>query len=105
MPRGGYRPGAGRKPKNKDQEAPKRPVESVADKAKAYDDPMAFLTSLMNNPLEDIKTRADAAKALLPYTHAKLGEGGKKDAKAEAAKKAAGGRFASVPAPPRARVN
>lgn len=46
-----------------------------------------FLKSVMNNVGYEIETRKDAAKAMLPYMHQKKGEGGKKDAKAEAAKK------------------
>jgi len=44
-----------------------------------------------------------AAIAAVQYTHAKMGEGGKKAAKAAAAKKAAG-KFASLP-PPKLVVN
>lgn len=42
-----------------------------------------------------------AAIAAVQYTHAKKGEGGKKDEKAEAAKAAGQGRFGAPPAPPR----
>lgn len=44
-----------------------------------------------------------AAAAALPFLHAKLGEGGKKDAKNDAAKKAAN-KFAPT-APPKLVVN
>ena len=37
--------------------------------------------------------------ALLPYTHTKKGDGGKKDEKREAAEKAASGKFASTKPP------
>lgn len=92
---GGVRPGAGRKP------APKVMLDipvPVADSL-AHKDPMVFLMALMNDLEADIKVRADAAKALLPFMHGKKGEGGKKDEKAERAKKAATGKFAAAAAP------
>lgn len=68
-----------------------------------YEDPMDFLRAVMNNVGYEIDTRKDAAKAMLPYMHQKKGEGGKKDAKAEAAKKAAN-KFA-IQQPPKLVVN
>ncbi|KAF1005465.1 MAG: hypothetical protein GAK28_03217 [Luteibacter sp.] len=79
-------------------------TETVRQKAKQYTDPAEFLTDLMNNAMEDIKLRKEAAAALLPYKHKKLGEGGKKDAAQEAAAKVATGRFAPK-APPKLVVN
>ena len=66
------------------------------------DDPMEFLTKLMNEPSADIRIRADVAKAMLPFKHQKLGEGGKKDQKNEEAKKVAS-RFAAA-APPQLKA-
>ncbi|WP_186079340.1 terminase small subunit [Burkholderia gladioli] len=63
-----------------------------------FTDPKAFLIAAMNDGRTEPKLRVDAAKALMPFMHPKLGEGGKKDAKAEAAKKAAN-RFGAL-APP-----
>jgi phage terminase small subunit len=65
-------------------------------------DPMEFLTNLMNEPTADIRIRADVAKAMLPFKHQKLGEGGKKDQKNENAKKVAS-RFAAA-APPQLKA-
>jgi len=65
-------------------------------------DPMEFLTNLMNEPAADIRIRADVAKALMPFKHQKLGEGGKKDQKNENAKKVAS-RFAAA-APPQLKA-
>jgi phage terminase small subunit len=65
-------------------------------------DPMEFLTNLMNEPAADIRIRADVAKALMPFKHQKLGEGGKKDQKNEDAKKVAS-RFAAA-APPQLKA-
>jgi len=56
-------------------------------------DPVEFLTKVMNEPAADLRLRIDAAKAMLPFKHKKLGEGGKKEGKEEAAKKAGSGRF------------
>lgn len=56
-------------------------------------DPVEFLTQVMNEPAADLRLRIDAAKAMLPFKHKKLGEGGKKDEKDEKAKKAGAGRF------------
>nr|WP_288355645.1 terminase small subunit [uncultured Pseudomonas sp.] len=56
-------------------------------------DPIAFLERMMANELEDPKLRIDAAKALLPYKHAKKGELGKKEQAKEKAGQAAGGKF------------
>ena len=68
-----------------------------------YDDPMELLKAEMNNPLLDIKTRITAATALLPYTHQKKGESGKKEQAGEAARNVANGRFKPM-APPQARL-
>jgi len=56
-------------------------------------DPVEFLTKVMNEPAADLRLRIDAAKAMLPFKHKKLGEGGKKDEKEAAAKAAGTGRF------------
>ena len=63
-------------------------------------DPVEFLPKVMNEPAADLRLRIDAAKAMLPFKHKKLGEGGKKDLKADAAKTAGGGKF-SPTAPPK----
>lgn len=78
--------------------------QTVRQQAKRYEDPAQFLTDLMNNAMEDIKIRKEAATALLPYKHKKLGEGGKKDAAQDAAEKVASGRFAPKQ-PPKLVVN
>ena len=53
------------------------------------DDPIEFLTRQMNDVSEDPKLRQDAAKALLPYKHPRLGERGKKEDKQDKAKQTA----------------
>lgn len=92
---GGARPGAGRKP----QPPPQLGVAGVLADAMAKTDPQAFLLAVMNDMGSDARLRIDAAKALMPFMHQKLGEGGKKDAKNDAAKKAGAGKFAAA-APP-----
>ncbi|MFD1556023.1 terminase small subunit [Paraburkholderia silviterrae] len=68
-----------------------------------FKDPRDFLLAAMNDPETEKKLRVTAAQTLMPFFHQKLGEGGKKDAKAEAAKKAAS-KFGSL-APPKLVVN
>lgn len=64
-------------------------------------DPQKFLEALLDNNLVDVKTRVDAAKALMPYKYRKLGEMGKKELKDEAAKGSVE-KFAPRPAPVKA---
>lgn len=54
-----------------------------------YADPIDFLTDLMNHKHMPVAMRADAAKQLLPYKHARIGEQGKKQNAKEAAQKIA----------------
>lgn len=65
------------------------------------EDPKVFLTALMNCPKAGVKARLEAAKALLPFEHSKIGEKGKKATKAESAANAAaeGGKFGARAAP------
>lgn len=80
-------------------------VESVGLKALGLtSDPRAVLVAIMNDLGEEPKLRMEAAKALMPFTHGKIAEQGKKGAKQEAANKAAGGRFAPPPPPTHLRV-
>lgn len=116
MARGGYRPGAGRKPNGtvkmtiavpKEHVAPSPKVAepkinkvdvSVSDCLK-HKDPKVFLLALMNDYEADIKLRAEAAKALMPFMHGKLGENTTKQDREQAAKKAATGKFGAAPPP------
>ena len=65
-----------------------------------HKDPKIFLLALMNDLEADVKLRADAAKALLPFMCQKVADAGIKDAKQDAAKKAGAGKFGAS-APPR----
>lgn len=109
---GGARPGAGRKPK--------KAAENSANGVEEYLEPQAHGGALKrseSSPVEvpemdmlgllqeialgrlDVSDRQlRAAIAAVQYTHAKKGEGGKKDERAEAAK-AAGKKFGSTPPP------
>ncbi|WP_145155542.1 terminase small subunit [Pseudomonas oryzihabitans] len=69
--------------------------ERAADTEESGNDPIAFLERMMANELEDPKLRIDAAKALLPYKHAKKGELGKKEQAQVKAAEVAQGRFGS----------
>lgn len=87
---GGARPGAGRKPKQ----------PSVT----SYTDPLEFLRAVWMGDIDATAQQVRAAQAALPFEHQKLGEGGKKDKQADAAKEAARGKFQSA-TPPKLVVN
>ena len=72
--------------------------------AMMHSDPKHFLMAAMNDGELDDKLRIDAAKALMPFVHGKIGDAGKKDQRQDAAKKVAGGKFAAA-APPKLIVN
>ena len=85
---GGARPGAGR---------PARAAVTLT--ITGFQDPKAFLLTVMNDQQADARLRVDAAKALMPFIHAKLVEGGKKDGQKRAADDAGQGKYASAPPP------
>ena len=70
----------------------------IPDLGVMYKDPKDFLMAVMNDVESDMKTRSEAAKALMPFIHQKKGETGKKEVDAENAKKIAS-RFSAVAAP------
>lgn len=73
--------------------------------AKHYPNAMGFLIDAMNLGALPLAMRIDAAKALLPYQHAKLGEKGKKEKATErAAEVTKGGRQFVPKRPPELRV-
>jgi phage terminase small subunit len=80
------------------------PVDFDIDAMTSFTDPKAFLIAAMNDGRTEPKLRVDAAKALMPFVHAKIGEAGKKDARSDAAKKAGAGKFGAA-APPKLVVN
>ncbi len=89
---GGARPGAGR-PRTKvpDDEIPAVPLGDI--------DMLTMLQRVACGMIEASPLQVRAAIAAVQYTHAKKGEGGKKDERADAAKEA-GKKFASAPPPP-----
>lgn len=90
---GGARPNSGPKPKE----------PTILQLAATYDDPEKFLRAVMNDAMTDAKLRVDAAKALMPFTHVKKGEGGKKEQRQADAEKVAG-RFSAAEPPKLAAV-
>lgn len=112
MPRGGYRPGAGRprKGENRSDEVPDVPtpeaVSSASDAVNPTESrtPLQFMLDVMNDPSQPANRRDRMAIAAAPFVHPKAGEQGKKEEKAEAAKRAGTGKFAPA-APPRTTVN
>lgn len=86
---GGARPGAGRKPKEK---APPPLIEG--------DDTLKLLQDIAFGRVPDATNiQVRAAIAAVQYTHTKKGEGGKRDEVAEAAKKAAAGKYGARSGP------
>ena len=65
-----------------------------------FDDPKELLRHAMNDRRLDPKTRIQAAVALLPLEHQKLGESGKKQQQEKAAESVATGRFSPAAPPP-----
>ena len=96
---GGARQGAGRKPKPKQ---PPTPLVAPGEQTAAGQpfDPRPTLEQIAMGLLEVPPQQFNALRALLPLVHFKKGEGGKKDADAEKAKKAGAGKF-SPAAPPK----
>lgn len=92
---GGARLGAGRPKK----EAQKLSIPVPVGDTLAHKDPKVFLLALMNDLEADVKLRADAAKALMPFMHQKKGEGGKKDEDAAKAKEAGAGKYGARQGP------
>lgn len=74
---------------------------------KHYADSLQFMVDTMNHPQLPVAMRFEAAKALLPYQHARLGEQGKKESAKERARSVANGRrgkFTPKAAPPQLRI-
>lgn len=92
---GGARAGAGRKPK-----AVQIQIQPLIVLPEGEQTPLEFLLSVMNDPQNELRERVDAAKTAAQYCHLKKGDGGIKDERQEAAKKAGAGKFGAS-APPR----
>lgn len=112
---GGARPGAGRKPKNTELTSAGGVQEDIEPQAhggalkRSRSEPipaddmdmLRYLQDVALGVIESTPLQVRAAIAAVQYTHAKKGEGGKKDEQAQAAK-AAGRKFGSTPPPLRA---
>lgn len=70
---GGARPGAGRPRKTMVLPAPATANQQAAPEI-TDGTPAAYLLSVVNDAGAETKHRIDAAKALLPYLHARVGE-------------------------------
>jgi phage terminase small subunit len=80
--------------------APALPSERCADSLK-------FMMNAMNNPQLPVAMRFEAAKAMLPYLHTRMGETGKKESAKERARGIANGgrgKFTPKAAPPQLRI-
>lgn len=77
------------------------PEEEPIDDLPKTEDSLEFLEAVVANPRIPLGRRIEAAKTLLPFQHAKIGEKGKKATKAEGAANAAaeGNKFGARAAP------
>jgi phage terminase small subunit len=71
-----------------------RPPKLLAIQGAKCEDPKTFLLAVMADRTQSAYLRFEAAKALMPYVHHRVAEGGKKEVKQAAAGKAAKGKFA-----------
>ena len=102
MPRGGPRPGAGRPKGSKNKKKAKRktrPSKRVKKKL-----PLEYMLRVMNDDSADEDRRDKMAYWAAPYCHPKADKKtGKKQDRADRAKKAGSGRF-SAAAPPKLKA-
>lgn len=77
------------------------PEDDPIDDLPKTEDSLEFLEAVVANPRIPLGRRMEAAKTLLPFQHAKIGEKGKKATKADGAARAAaeGQKFGARPAP------
>lgn len=83
--------------KAQDPEDEEEPIDDLPK----TEDSLEFLEAVVANPRIPLGRRMEAAKTLLPFQHAKIGEKGKKATKAEGAANAAaeGNKFGARAAP------
>lgn len=88
MPRGGARPGAGRKTKAVRDAL--EACELAAKRSKGEMSPLDFMLAVMRDEEQDMRLRTAMAQAAAPYVHAKPGDTpkGKKEEAAEASRTA-----------------
>lgn len=80
-------------------------VEPELDDLPATADSKEFLEAVQANPRIPLSRRMEAAKTLLPFQHAKIGEKGKKESQVEAAHEVAKGKFSAGKPPKLVSVN
>lgn len=87
--------------------ADQEPEDDPLDDLPQTGDSLEFLEAVQANPRVPLGRRIEVAKALLPFQHAKIGEKGKKETKADGAKQAAAGSdaYATRRPPPLKAVN
>ena len=91
MPRGGARPGAGRKPKSlKDRIPPPEITDETVIFIGGADSPVEFLLGVMNHTELKLSVRMQAAAILAPFLHAKPAAIGKKEARNDEAESLSG---------------
>jgi phage terminase small subunit len=90
-------PAAGPKVTHNEPEAEEEPIDDLPK----TEDSLEFLEAVVANPRIPLGRRMEAAKTLLPFQHAKIGEKGKKATKADGAAAAAaeGNKFGARAAP------
>ncbi len=110
MPRGGYRPGAGRPKgsgKKRKEAAPMPPLSAAAAEPETRT-PLEYMLAVMNDPSASVERRDRMAVAAASYLHGRGAGGvvpkGKREMAKDAAQSAATGRYAPA-APPRLVVN
>ncbi|MDY0301126.1 MAG: terminase small subunit [Trichlorobacter sp.] len=77
----------------------KRLLNQVGDEQLQFDDPLEYLSHVMNDADMEVKYRIDAAKALAGYKHAKQDAKSKKAQQREEAERVTS-KFAPLPPPP-----
>ena len=85
------------KPKVKPRETSSYEDEDPLEDQFTTDDPLEFLINVMKNGGNEMMLRVNAARSALPYVHGKVAEKGKKETKADEARKATqGGKFGTL---------
>lgn len=74
------------------KDTPRAPASVPRLPREHYDDPKDMLLDVMNMGALPIAIRADAAKQLMPYCHARIGEMGKKEKAKDKAMDVVGGK-------------
>lgn len=71
-----------------------KPPEGATAMRGGHKDSLEFMEEIMGEATLPLALRFEAAKQLLPYQHARIGEKGKKESKQDAAREVGRGKFA-----------